>query len=305
MAPSLIDEMQLDAANGAVPASALLRKALIVAAKLEVRDLPAWINKELSGYGHDDSVPPYRVVYGNIKGKMFGRWIPVQFPSNDIEEKMTARRLEGSVADIESLLARDGALTLGFPADAQRFLQEITGQPQAEFASFIERARLASILDEIRNQVLRWAIALDEAGVKGEGLSFSKVEKEKAHGIVLQQSGGNITIGVLGDVSGRANVATGFRPQAGGIDAAELQQLLAEIRTHIPGLTLSAADSHGLQAALAELDGADPVKPVETSKVRQTLGRVLGFIGNAGQTVLTAGLKAYTEHWMKQHGMAP
>ena len=73
MTSSLIDELQLDAANATVPVSSSLRKALIVAARLGVRDLPEWINKELSGYGHDDTLPSYRVVFGQLKGKSFGR----------------------------------------------------------------------------------------------------------------------------------------------------------------------------------------------------------------------------------------
>ena len=77
MNASLIDELQLEAAGNAVSVSALLRKALMVAAKLDVSDLPKWIDKELSGYGPDDEVPPYRVVHGRVKGKIIkimGRW---------------------------------------------------------------------------------------------------------------------------------------------------------------------------------------------------------------------------------------
>jgi hypothetical protein len=48
LATSLIDELQLDASNNSVSVSSLLRKALMVAAKLAVSDLPEWINKELS-----------------------------------------------------------------------------------------------------------------------------------------------------------------------------------------------------------------------------------------------------------------
>lgn len=305
MASSLIDELQLDAASSGVSVSALLRKALIVAAKLDVPDLPNWIGKELSGYAPDDAVPPYRVVHGKVKASIMGRWIPVQFPSNDVESKITERRLESAVADIEALLSHHGPLTLDFSAEQQQFLQSQTGEPHAEFTCFIESARLAGILDEIRNQVLRWAIALDKAGVRGEGLTFSGAEKEKAHSIIFQQTGGNATIGVLGNVSDQVNVAAGPRAMAGGIDAAELQQLLSKIREHIPNLSLSPPDRVGLQSTLAELDAVGRAQSVEADKVRQGLGRVLGFFGNAGLTVLSAGLTAYTELWMKQHGLAP
>ena len=65
---------------------------------------------------------------------------------------------------------------------------------------------------------------------------------------------------MLGNARGHANVTNGFHPQASGIDAAELQQLLAEIRRHIPGLPRTPNDTAGLQAAMAELDAADPAK---------------------------------------------
>jgi hypothetical protein len=71
LATSLVDELQFDALNGAVSVSSLLRKVLLVAAKLEVTDIPEWVNKELSGYGDDDSLPPYRTLYGTVNAKTF------------------------------------------------------------------------------------------------------------------------------------------------------------------------------------------------------------------------------------------
>jgi hypothetical protein len=63
MTTSLIDELQLDASNGAVSVSGLLRKALMVAAKLELSNIPEWINKELSGYSPDDDSMPHTESY--------------------------------------------------------------------------------------------------------------------------------------------------------------------------------------------------------------------------------------------------
>jgi hypothetical protein len=304
VSPSLIDELQIDATGSAVSVSALLRKALLVAAKLEVPDLPNWIDRELSGYAPDDALPPYRLVRGLVKGRVMGRWIAVQYSSNEMETEIAVRRIDGSVADIEGLLSREGSLKISFSAEAQRVLQGLFSEPRAEFVSFVDQARLVAILDEIRNRVLRWAIALDKAGVRGEGLSFSTSEKEKAHSIVLQQTGGSVTIGVLGDVSGSANVATGYQAKAGGIDPAELQQLLAQIRDPISSLNLAPADKANLQSALADLHADDVSKRPDPSRVREALRQILSNVGKAGYSVLTAGLNAYIEHWMKQHGLA-
>ena len=142
--------------------------------------------------------------------------------------------------------------------------------------------------------------------MRGEGLSFSQVEKEKAHAIVIHNAAA-ITIGNIGDVSNHSNVAVGHHAQAGSpIDPTELQNLLAEIRTYALGI-IGPEDQRGveLRAAMAELDDAVQSTPIASSKLRQPLLRILKVVGNAGQTVITAGLKLYVEQWMKLHGLAP
>jgi AbiTii len=152
MATSLIDELQLDASNPAVSVSSLLRKALMVAAKLELSDIPEWINQELSGYVGDDSLPPYRVVYGTVKAKGFGgRWVTVQFPTSEMHETISKNFIRDSVAKIEALIERDGNVAFGFPPELQNLLQSMF-QIETEFFCFFEKTHLDGILDQIRTR---------------------------------------------------------------------------------------------------------------------------------------------------------
>ena len=107
------------------------------------------------------------------------------------------------------------------------------------------------------------------------------------------------------DVAGQANVATGFQSHAGGINAGDVQKLVAEIGGPITGLNLSPADKHELLTVLAELEKTAPGKPLETAKIRPVLNHVLDLIGKAGEGVVTIGIKAFIETWMKQQGMLP
>jgi hypothetical protein len=189
----------------------------MVAAKLELSDIPRWINKELSGYEREDTVPNYRIVYGQIKARNpFHGWIPVQFPTNDFQETVSRKHITESVAELEALRKGEGTLVHGFSPEIQQALQQML-QQEMEFTCFLQKSSFDGILDEIQNRVLRWAIALDRAGIRGDGLSFSGVEKEKAHGLVFHVAGGTVNIGVGGNVAGQANAATGFRPRAGNI----------------------------------------------------------------------------------------
>jgi hypothetical protein len=149
VATSLIDELQMDAANAAVSTSSLLRKALIVAAKLDVEDVPEWIDKELSGYPQGDSLPSYRVVQGTVKARTMRGWVPVQFPTNEMEEKVATRHIYDSVAQIEALRNRDDAmLAVGFSAEGMRLLQQLT-QQNTEFVCELNKTELYAIIDPV------------------------------------------------------------------------------------------------------------------------------------------------------------
>ncbi len=226
----------------------------------------------------------------------------MQLEDNESERLVNTRVFSSSVADLEALISQDGRIVYNYHAGAQQVLRKMTGEPLADFCCFIERARISALLDEVRNNVLRWAIALDKAGVRGEGLSFSDIEKERAHSIVFQ--GSSVTIGVLGEAGGQANVAAGFRPTAGSLDPNALMQLLSEIRLHTDDLNLPPTDSGSLKIALSEIEAASLSKAPDPGAVRQGLQRVLGFVGKAGQTVIVEGLKAYVDNWMRLHGLS-
>jgi hypothetical protein len=277
---------------------------LMVAAKLEILDVPEWVSKELSGYTDHNSLPSYRTVHGRVMTRNWGGgWLPVQFPTNELQNQLSEQAVYASAAELEGLSKQDGKLRFGFAPELQQLLQTAF-QHDSEFACFIERARLDAILDEIRNRVLHWAIALDKAGIRGAGLSFTGEEKERAHHVVFHADSGHISVGVVGNVGGHAQVATGLQPTVGTIDAEDIKNLLSEITAHIASLKLQPIDRGAVQAALSELT-SDQTTSVEPSRVREALTRVLGVIGKAGETVLTAGIKACTEEWMKLHGMAP
>jgi hypothetical protein len=66
----------------------LLRKALIVAAKLGVLDVPQWIERELSGYNGIE-VPNYRIVRGRAQAKIMESYIDLQFANNETEGEIS------------------------------------------------------------------------------------------------------------------------------------------------------------------------------------------------------------------------
>ena len=64
---SLVLELQREAMNPNSSMSDVLRKAMVVATKLKVQDLKAWVETELKGYIKDQEIPSYRKVNGTLK----------------------------------------------------------------------------------------------------------------------------------------------------------------------------------------------------------------------------------------------
>jgi hypothetical protein len=301
MAGSLIEELQRDAINSTISVSDLLRKALLVASKLDIPGVPEWIDKELSGYDLADEVPPYRMLRGRVMLRTYQGWRPVQFPTTEFERKVAEQPLKQSVAGIEKLISGKGELRWNFPPESQEALQHIF-QYETEFTCMSTRASVAAILDEVKNRILRWSMALDRAGVRGDGLTFTQEEKVAAHSIVVH---GDMNLGVLGDVNSAANVAAGDHAHAGNVSSKEIRELVAEIEPHVEAVSLAAGDKDALRTAIADLQKASASEHVEAVKVRQILSRVLGTAGKIGDHVLAAGIKVVVEGWMKAHGMVP
>jgi hypothetical protein len=307
MPSSLVEELQRDAVNSSVSVSNLLRKALLLASKLDIPGVPEWIDKELSGYELGDEVPPYRRFRGRVMLRThFHGWRPVQFPTTEFETKVAEQPLHQSIGEIEQLISSDDDdLRCDFAPEMQYQLQKLFGH-QSEFTCRHHRASVAAILDEVKNRILRWSMALDKAGVRGDGLSFTQQEKAAARSIVVVH-GGVMNVGVVGDVlHSPANIAAGDHARAGNVTYEEIQELVAAIAPHVAAAPLAGTDKNALRTALADLAKASsPGEPVEAGKVRRILGRVLQIASRIGDHVLAAGIKVVVEGWMRAHGMVP
>ncbi len=202
---------------------------------------------------------------------MIRGWLPVQFPDSDMQESLSSRPNGHAVAQLENLIAREGDLRYGYPVEVQALLQQIF-QQEAEFACFIDKSLIVGILDELPNRILRWAIALDRAGIRGEGMSFSDVEKERASHIAINAGTGDVNIGVVGNVR-HGNVAAGRKSQAGAvtINGEDIRALVSEIQGHIDGLKLNTADRGELEATLSELKTVEPHDQVKAGSIEPAI----------------------------------
>lgn len=182
---SIVLDLQREAYSSQMDIATLLRKAYVVARKLEIKEFEEWTSNELNGYENLDDVPKYRTVYGELKAlTKYNGWIPVDIEDAENPNFFNERKISHSIAYIESILedAKSQNLRFELPVGVKNVLIQETGY-EAEFAFVFPKSRMKSILDSIRNVILKWSLDLEEKGVLGNDMSFSEKEKIIANDI--------------------------------------------------------------------------------------------------------------------------
>ena len=189
--------------DSAVSVVDLVRTALVVATKLEVREFREWCELELRGY-NDRNVPPYRRVEGQLKAwnPARGGFMPVMFRDAAAAKALATRAAVQPVGELERAYrdtGPDGTLEMPLTPDV---LNEVFAKSPGYQMGMVPTVLLAptqvfGILDAVRNTVLEWSLRLERDGILGEGMAFSPDEKQRAGQITY-----NITnfTGVLGNV---------------------------------------------------------------------------------------------------------
>lgn len=168
-----IYELQLDIINESIDVVSILRKAHLIASKLNLTDFDRWIKNELNGYDNYNDIPDYKIVYGEIKAKdPYGRNIPVTLSSS--WEKIKQRKLFNCISEIIDLWnGKNGDVMIGFPSE---ICEEICADYGYDLPWYlaIGKQSLKSIIEKVKNTVLDWCIQLEKDGINGEEFTFNE-----------------------------------------------------------------------------------------------------------------------------------
>ena len=198
---SIVIELQQETMSSQTKVSDLLRKALVVATKLEINEFKKWIENELYGYKEGDPIPQYRQLSGEIKAcDPYCNWQPVIIRNASTAELLSSRKIPISIGELEDLLCKsqnDNVFTSPFPPDIRNEVFSNTISSGLVPALVIGKSKVFSIIEAVRNIILKWSLELEKDGILGEGLTFSDKEKQIASLVTY-----NIQnfVGVLGNV---------------------------------------------------------------------------------------------------------
>lgn len=205
MAQPIVIQLQELASDSNHDISDLLRKALMVATKLELGEFREWILAELNGYSkaRRDSLPDYRIIRGDLRvHNPYHGLQPFLLPQ-ELHEAVTVINVTESVASLCELAygKTKGEIVYQFAPEQERILMSMQGGfAQLRPTRVVGTNKLTAILNTVRTHILEWALSLEAEGIVGDGLSFSVSEKQAA------MNSQNIRIenfqGILGNVQG-------------------------------------------------------------------------------------------------------
>ena len=197
---SIILELQKDSLDSKVSITQLLRKALVVAKKLNIDEFIEWISYELNGYEDIEKLPKYRMVGGQVMvHNPYRGWQPVIFSSKEESELMSSKNIFSPINEIENLCencGKDSVISYSLPDGMTKNIMKSTMGMVPYF--IINESQFIGIIEAVKNVILNWSLKLENDGIVGDDLSFSEDDKQKISSNIYNIQ--NFS-GVIGDIS--------------------------------------------------------------------------------------------------------
>ena len=179
MVKGIVIQLQTEALDESVDIETLLRKAYLVARKLQLKDFEKWASNEQNGY--TDNIPEYRIIDGEIKAwNPYHGWIPVVF-NGKIADELGKMPIGNPISVIcDAYKSNDEAIVFNLSGQLTEILNQNTTAFQTKYSFHSSKTEFRKIISAVRNKILEWAILLEENGIVGDGLSFTEKEKQTA-----------------------------------------------------------------------------------------------------------------------------
>ena len=283
--------------NREVSCSDLLRKALVVSKKLEVDSIENWLYQELNGYSgsSNDEIPDYRIVRGQVKAlNPYHGYQLVYFENHEIGERLSKRKTDQPIAEFIALLEnKEKGSSLHFP-----FPPNIVSNLMANISSaspptlVVPETEIVRILDTVRTRVLEWALELEKKGIIGEGMTFSKKEREAADQVTYQAI---TNIGSMQNSQLLQNSPSASQNFQMGANLEQILTFIEEINTKKEDLGLDEESVNELQAEISTITTQSSSPKPKPRIITESLESIRSILKRVTDNVATSVLLAQIE----------
>lgn len=245
----------------------LLRRSILVATKLNLDEFEQWCRNELFGYSENyESLPSYRKKRGKlyIRNPYHGLQ-PFYITDEDTNELITRADFSQSVGELLNLIQMESPwLEKQLSSVVVDFLLKAQGDYPCEPVLTIDKSIARSVLTHVRNRIYDWSLTLEKNGILGEGMQFTREEKEKAI------TSTTYNIGNMQGIAGQVQDSKVTQTNQMIVNQMDLSTLLTTLKS----VGVNENDLQELQVALAE-DGKPSIKDNFGIKVSKWYGKMI------------------------------
>lgn len=285
----LVFELQTDALNKKVAVSDLLRKALVISKKLGISQIAEWLNNELNGYSLDSEIPHYREIHGQVKVmNPYHGWQPLNFGDAEMADFFSKRKIKQPVSELESLSATKDSRFLQVPFSQDAVNQLMKGMDiPLQPALLVASTEIVGILDAVRNNILDWALQLEQEGILGDGMSFSPQERQTANQTTYQITN---NIGNMQNSQIQQHSAGATQKFEIENDLGMVVELLTKVKREINEFELADSDEKELLAEIATIESQAQSPRPKKSIIFESLNSIKTILENMTGNILASGI---------------
>jgi len=301
---SLLKEIQEASIDASVGVSVVLRKCLVLAARLGNANFENWVDAELNGYQSKDDLPAYRVLRVNSKGDFSGfagsglknADIPMGCLPEEYRDAFSHSYLMGPISEYEALVhssKTDSLREPWLPDFVAHVGEDIwTDLNCMQAWKVVPYPSIVGLVEAVRNKILRFVIEVEkEAPDAGEptGASAPLPEERVAHVFNTY---------VSGNVHNIAAGSTDFT-QTGEFNV--LSHDFDSLASYLKNNGISEDDTHALREAILHDKEDDPAETQIGGRVGSWIAGMLNKaakgsleIGTSiAATILTKAVNSY------------
>ena len=295
----LLDDIRSGLVNQSADLSNTLRKAKILASAIRLPEFGDWVDSELGGYKDRNSLPSYRVVPSNINlgyfsGPLGSGWKNVVLPTDGLPHlaRDFAENLHfyDGVGALEAQAGKDTQVKWSqeMILFARQYIQ-MSGMVLVDAHKPIPSYIVPGILDQIKNKLLDFVLALEENNVTAEDLDNRTVEKDVARNLFHVHIYGDQNVVAAGEQ---------VTQQVTTVQQGNVESLLKCLRS------LNVEDTD-----LDELRAAIEIEPAISEarygpRVKAWLGEMVAKVATGTwKTGLDAGMKTLTNALNQYYGL--
>lgn len=291
---SIVLELQSEAMDSDTKISDLLRKSIVIARKLGIKDFEDWGKQELNGYNNNtDKHPQYREIRATLQWLNESRgWCPVVSTNDDILDIIESVKLNESITELEQLVRSEkNYLYVSLTNKQQKMISELGDNGFTQFRLLFGKSQAQRIIDMVRNIILEWTLKLEEDGILGEGIRFSQKEKQEAE--KQNYTVNNIQNNFHRNVSGlqvQQHTQNSTQTQVNEMDVEKVLTFISNLQEHLSQTGLSEDNQKNIEIEIKNIKKQLSKKKPKTKVVKESIQTIRSLLEGVASNFIAQAL---------------